>query len=44
MSLNFALAQQKNPQALQSGKIKEKDRTVDMGVIFHINDILNDSL
>ena len=33
MSLNFALAQKENTSF-----------TVDMHVIFHINDILNDSL
>ena len=42
MSVNFALAQKEN-KALQTVKIKAKTRTIDMRVIFHINDILNDS-
>ena len=40
----LCISTKKKEKALQSGKIKEKDRTVDMGVIFHINDTLNDSL
>ena len=42
MSLNFALAQKKT-KVLQLVKIKAKARAIDMLVIFHINDILNDS-
>ena len=42
MSLNFALAQRKT-KALQPVKITAKDRAIDVRVIFHISDTLNDS-
>ena len=42
MSLNFALAP-KEKKALQPVKIKAKDRAIDVRVIIHINDTLNDS-
>jgi len=42
MSLNFALAQ-KETQALQPVKIKAKACAIEMHVIFHFNDTLNDS-
>jgi len=42
MFLNFALAQKEN-KALQPVKIKANARAIDMLVIFHINDTLNDS-
>ena len=43
MSLNFALAKKRKTQALQPVKIKTKARAIDMRIIFHINDTLNDS-
>jgi len=43
MSLNFALAQKENT-SFTIWKDQRERRTVDMGVIFHINDTLNDSL
>ena len=42
MSFNFVLAQKGN-KALQPVKIKANARAIDMLVIFHINDTLNDS-
>ena len=42
MFLNFALAQKEN-KALQPVKIKAKDHAIDVRVIFHISDTLNDS-
>jgi len=43
MSLNLALIHKENTYALQPVKINVKAPAIDMRVIFHINDILNDS-
>jgi len=40
----LCISTKKHRQALKLVKIKEKAHTVDMRIIYHINDILNDSL
>ena len=39
----LCISTKKHRQALKLVKIKEKAHTVDMRIIYHINDILNDS-
>ena len=41
MSLNFALAQKEN-KCFTTCNIKAETRAIDMRVIFHVNDIVND--